>query len=92
MKVVRPTEPVVYKGKYQGFKAKALSGAVYEVYIYSAYSNHVINIYVRSAGDLKFFTGLNHNQEVVFWASPLQKYGAFDPGSGAAEFISPVMD
>lgn len=85
-----PTEPVIYGGKFRGYKQVAGEELRFEVYVLSVYSKQNVNIYVNGLDDLSLFTELDHNQEVYFWASPLQKYGAFDAYNGSAVFVGMV--
>lgn len=82
-----PTEPVVYKGKYNGYKQLGRKDGGFEVYVKSDYSDQVVNVFVKKVEELNLFARLKNNDEVIFWASPIQKYGAFDVYSGSVIFI-----
>ncbi|WP_445619173.1 hypothetical protein ACUN8C_10520 [Kushneria sp. Sum13] len=81
-----PTEPVVYKGRYKGYK-EINNGASFEIYIHSTYSGQTVNVYVSSMNELDKITKYPHGTEIMFWASPLQRYGAFDAYNGSAIFV-----
>lgn len=82
-----PTEPAIYKGKYQGYKAIAGKNLEFEVYVLSSWSGQLVNVYVKGTEQLNVFKSLEHNEEILFYASPLQKYGSFDAYNGSVVFV-----
>lgn len=82
-----PTEPVIYKGKYNGYKQLGEKNGGFEVYVKSDYSDKVVHVFVKKVEELNLFTRMKNNDEVIFWASPIQRYGAFDVYSGSVIFI-----
>lgn len=83
------TQPAIYEGKVIGTRERSVNdGFKYEAEVMSSFSQQKMILYVRTEDQIKDIAKHAYEKEIKFWASPLERYGGFDPYNGSLVYLN----